>query len=120
MTIAKEIAKAACCPGKNKVTEPNPGAGEGVYQGKVVKLNDPQRGGSKKFFVYTKNPEGRVIKVSFGDPNGEVANHDPKRAASFRARHKCSEETDKTSPNWWSCNVHKFWKQLGLSSNRPW
>ena len=25
------------------------------YQGKKVKLNDPIRGGSKKFYVYVKN-----------------------------------------------------------------
>ena len=28
---------------------------ESEYQGKKVKLNDPIRGGSKKFYVYVKN-----------------------------------------------------------------
>ena len=34
------------------------------YQGKKVTLNDPVRGGTKKFYVYTKNEKGNVVKVS--------------------------------------------------------
>ena len=34
------------------------------------KLNDPKRGGKKKFFVYVKNDKGNVIKVQFGDTSG--------------------------------------------------
>ena len=33
---------------------------EAEYQGKKVKLNDPIRGGSKKFYVYVKNPKGNI------------------------------------------------------------
>jgi hypothetical protein len=40
---------------------------EAEYQGKKVKLNDPIRGGSKKFYVYVKDGD-KVKKVSFGDP----------------------------------------------------
>ena len=43
------------------------GITESEYQGKKVKLNDPIRGGSKKFYVYVKNEAGKVIKVSFGE-----------------------------------------------------
>jgi len=32
------------------------------YQGKTVTLNNPVRGGSKKFYVYTKNEKGNVVK----------------------------------------------------------
>ena len=46
------------------------GIQEAEYQGKKVKLNDPIRGGSKKFYVYVKNEKGNVIKVSFGDTTG--------------------------------------------------
>ena len=41
---------------------------EAEYRGKKVQLNKPKRGGSKKFYVYVKNPKtGNVKKVSFGD-----------------------------------------------------
>lgn len=69
----------------------------GIYHGKTVKLDSPQRqtGGRKKFKVYVnsgrKNAEGRVVAklVQFGDPNLKIKNYDPARAKSFRARHKC-------------------------------
>ena len=35
---------------------------EAEYQGKKVKLNDPIRGGSKKFYVYVKNPKGNIVR----------------------------------------------------------
>ena len=51
---------------------------EAEYQGKKVKLNDPIRGGSKKFYVYVKNKKGNVIKVSFGDTTGlSIKRDDP-------------------------------------------
>ena len=31
---------------------------------------------------------------------------DPKRRASFKARHKCSEKKDKLTPGWWACNYN--------------
>ena len=45
------------------------GITEAMYQGKKVKLNDPIRGGSKKFYVYVKDGD-KVKKVSFGDTTG--------------------------------------------------
>ena len=45
------------------------GIQEAEYQGKKVKLNDPIRGGSKKFYVYVKDGD-KVKKVSFGDTTG--------------------------------------------------
>ena len=93
---------------------------EAEYQGKTVTLNKPQRGGTKKFFVYVKNDSGNVIKVSFGDPNATIKNDDPVAAASFQARQRCSEKTDKTTPGYWACNVARYAKTLGLKSSRPW
>ena len=79
------------------------------YQGKKVKLNNPVRGGSKKFYVYVKNDKGNVIKVSFGDTTGlSIKRDDPERRKSFRARHKCDQKKDKTTPGYWSC---KFWEK---------
>jgi len=76
------------------------------YQGRKVNLNDPFRlpsGSKKKFGVYVKNDKGNVVKVTFGDPNMEIKRDDPKRRASFRARHDCANKTDKTKAGYWSC-----------------
>ena len=79
---------------------------EAEYQGKKVKLNDPVRGGSKKFYVYVKNDKGNVVKVSFGDTTGlSIKRDDPERRKSFRARHKCDTAKDKTSARYWSCRM---------------
>jgi len=57
---------------------------EAEYQGKKVKLNDPIRGGSKKFYVYVKDGD-KVKKVSFGDTTGlSIKRDDPARRKSFR------------------------------------
>jgi hypothetical protein len=77
---------------------------EAEYQGKKVKLNDPIRGGSKKFYVYVKNAKGNIIKVSFGDTTGlSIKRDDPARRKSFRARHNCDTAKDKTTARYWSC-----------------
>ena len=70
---------------------------------KNVKLNKPQRGGSKKFYVYTRNDKGNIVKVSFGDPNMEIKRDDPARRASFRARHNCDNAGPKWKARYWSC-----------------
>ena len=65
-------------------------------QGKKVKLNDPIRGGSKKFYVYVKDGD-KVKKVSFGDTTGlSIKRDDPARRKSFRARHNCDNPGPKT------------------------
>jgi len=111
-----------CCPGiiEEAIQFPELPLTEALYQGKTVTLNSPQRGGTRKFFVYVKNEKGNIVKVSFGDPNATIKNDDPKASASFRARHKCAEAKDKTSARYWSCNVGRYAKQLGLSSSAPW
>lgn len=73
------------------------------YQGKKVTLNDPIRGGSKKFYVYVKNDKGNVVKVSFGDPNMEIKRDDPDRRKNFRARHNCDNPGPKWKARYWSC-----------------
>ena len=76
---------------------------ESEYQGKKVTLNNPTRGGSKKFYVYVKNEKGNVVKVSFGDPNMEIKRDDPARRKSFRARHNCDNPGPKHKARYWSC-----------------
>ncbi len=93
---------------------------------KEVVLDSPERGGKKKFIVYRnsgkKNEDGVIIAkaIEWGDPKLTVKNHDEKASKSFRARHRCTEKTDKNTAGWWACNVHRFWKQLGLKSDKPW
>lgn len=89
----------ACCEACNEELEIT----EAEYQGKKVTLNNPVRGGTKKFYVYTKNEKGNVVKVSFGDPNMEIKRDDPKRRANFRARHGCDNPGPKWKARYWSC-----------------
>ena len=91
---------------------------EGEYRGKDVPLNKPKRGGSKKFYVYTKNKKGNVVKVSFGGTTGlNVKIDEPGARSSFAARHKCATKKDKTKPGYWACNIGRYWKSLGGSRN---
>jgi hypothetical protein len=95
---------------------------EAKHRGKNVKIGKPFRtsGGPKKFAVYVKSKSGGVKKVSFGDPKLKVKNANKKAAKSFRARHKCSQKKDRTTAGYWSCNVGRYAKQLGLSSSNSW
>ena len=82
---------------------------EAEYQGRKVKLNNPVRGGSKKFYVYVRNEKGNVVKVSFGDATGmDIKRDDPERRKNFRARHNCDNPGPKTKARYWSC---KFWEK---------
>ena len=74
---------------------------EAEYRGKKVKLGYPMRGGSKKFYVYVKNPAGNIIKVQFGIPGMRAKVSDPERRKSFAARHQCHKKKDKTKPGYW-------------------
>ena len=82
-------------------------------------LGKPKRGGSKKFYVYVKNPKTKKIKkVSFGGTTGlSVKINDPKARQAFAARHDCKNKKDRTKPSYWSCNIGRYWKQLGGAKN---
>lgn len=77
------------------------------YQGRKVTLNKPFRtpNGPKKFAVYVKNNNDKVIIVRFGDPNMKIKKYIPERRRSFRARHRCDQQKDKTTPAYWSCKM---------------
>ena len=66
--------------------------------------NKPKRtpGKSKKFAVLAKEGD-KVRLVRFGDPNMTIKKSNPKRRASFRARHKCGEKKSKLTAGYWSC-----------------
>lgn len=98
MGVYKKNNKVLTFKGRSKASE---------YQGRKVTLNKPFRtaNGPKKFSVYVKNKKGNVVKVNFGDPNMKIKKNIPERRKSFRARHKCDEKKDKTTPGYWSCKM---------------
>ena len=125
--VESNIGKKAIFEGREvwldaPITEEEDHLTEAKYRGKTVKLRKPFRtpGGPKKFAVYVKKPNGNVVKVTFGDPNLRVRNNNPARARSFRARHKCDQKKDPTKPSYWSCNIARYRKALGIKSDRPW
>lgn len=75
------------------------------YQGRKVTLNKPFRtpDAKQKFAVYVKNKQGKVIIVRFGSQEMSIKRDDPARRKSFRARHKCDQQKDKTTRSYWSC-----------------
>lgn len=76
------------------------------YQGRDVPLNKPMRGDVKKYKVYVKNEEGRVVKVNFGDPDMEIRRDNPKARKNFRSRMRCEDPGPKWKPRYWAC---RFW-----------
>ena len=62
--------------------------------------------GSKKFAVYTKSKTKGVKKITFGNSKLIV-----------KESRKCSQKTDRTTAGYWSCNLGRYSKQLGLSSS---
>lgn len=92
-------------------------AKEAEYQGKDVELNKPKRGGSKKYYVYTKNPKtGKVMKISFGDPGLKTKSGNKKRASNFAARHNCEKKNDRTKAGYWACRLPRY----GLVKGGKW
>ena len=98
---------------------------EAEYRGKKVQLSKPKRGGSKKFYVYVKDPKsGNIKKVSFGADSGggklAVKLKDPKARKAFADRHNCDQKKDKTKAGYWSCRLPRYAKSLGLSGGGTW
>lgn len=103
-----------------------------VYEGELVpldcpqyelieeeepELNKPKAGGPKKYYVYVRDPQTKKIKkVTWGDTTGlKVKLGNEKARKSFAARHKCSQQKDKTTASYWACRLPYYAKQLGLS-----
>lgn len=76
---------------------------EAEYQGRKVQLGKKMAGDVKKSKVYVKNPQGRVVKVNFGDKKMRIKKSNPARRSSFRARHNCATAKDRTTARYWSC-----------------
>ncbi len=81
---------------------------EAEYKGKKVELGKPKSGGSKKWYVYVRNPKtGKIKKVSYGSPVMTAKWNDPAARKSFAARHQCEKKKDKTKAGYWACRAHK-------------
>jgi len=121
--LETDIGKTVVVEGENVMLDvPYEELDEAEYQGKKVDLNKPKRGGSKKYYVYVKDPKtGNVKKVSFGDTTGLTAKiNDPEAVKSFVARHKCKEKNDKTKAGYWACRLPRYAKSLGLKGGGTW
>ena len=82
---------------------------EAEYQGRNVELSKPKRGGSKKFFVYVKNPKtGKVKKIEFGAKGMSTGLRNPDRRRSFKDRHNCEDKNYKTKPGYWACRIGRY------------
>jgi hypothetical protein len=90
---------------------------EAVKAGKKIAIGKPKRGGSKKFYVYVKTPNGKIKKVSFGDTTGLRAKlNNPKARRAFSARHNCPQKKDRTKASYWSCRLPRYAKLLGFKT----
>jgi hypothetical protein len=79
--------------------------GEAEYQGRNVPLGKPMSGDVKKSKVFVRKPDGKVVKVNFGDKNMRIKKSNPARRKSFRARHNCDTAKDRTTARYWSCKA---------------
>ena len=94
---------------------------EAEYKGKKVKLGKPSRGGSKKFYVYVRDPKTKKVKkVSFGDKGMSLKLADSARRKSFVARHKCKQSKDRTSARYWSCRIGRYKNLTGSKKSYTW
>jgi hypothetical protein len=86
---------------------------------KTPALNKPKRGGSKKFYVYVRDPKSkRIKKVSFGMAGGGLRAklNNPKARKAFAKRHNCAQKKDKTKASYWSCRLPRYAKALGFNT----
>jgi hypothetical protein len=78
---------------------------EAEYQGRSVPLGKPMSGDVKKSKVYVRKPNGKVVKVNFGDKTMKIKKNNPNRRKSFRARHNCENPGPKWKARYWSCRA---------------
>ena len=79
--------------------------GEAEYQGRKVPLGKPMKGDVAKSKVYVRKPNGKVVKVNFGDKNMRIKKNIPGRRKSFRARHNCANPGPRWKARYWSCRA---------------
>ena len=86
-------------------------------------LNKPKRGGPKAYLVYVRDPKTKKIKkVTFGSGGLRAKISNKEASQAFAKRHNCDKKKDRTKASYWSCNLPRYAKQLGLGepSSRYW
>lgn len=78
---------------------------EAEYQGRKVSLGKPMQGDVKKSKVYVRKPNGKVVKVNFGDKTMKIKKSNPGRRKNFRARHNCDNPGPRWKARYWSCRA---------------
>lgn len=78
---------------------------EAKYQGRTVPLGKPMKGDVAKSKVYVRKPNGKIVKVNFGDKKLSIKKHIPGRRKSFRARHNCANPGPRWKARYWSCRA---------------
>lgn len=86
------------------------GAAEGIeqeatYQGRNVPIGKPMKGDVAKSKVYVRKPNGKIVKVNFGDKKLSIKKHIPSRRSNFRARHNCANPGPRWKARYWSCRA---------------
>jgi len=76
---------------------------EAKYHGREVPLGKKMKGDVKKSKVYVRKPNGKVVKVNFGDKNMRIKKNSPSHRKSFRARHHCESPGPRWKARYWSC-----------------
>jgi len=76
---------------------------EAKYHGREVPLGKKMKGDVKKSKVYVRKPNGKVVKVNFGDKNMRIKKNSPAHRKSFRARHHCESPGPRWKARYWSC-----------------
>lgn len=78
---------------------------EAEYQGRTVPLGKPMKGDVKKSKVYVRKPNGKIVKVNFGDKKMRIKKSIPARRKNFRARHNCDNPGPRWKARYWSCRA---------------
>lgn len=78
---------------------------EAEYHGKNVPLGKRLPGDVKKSKVYVRKPNGKIVKVNFGDKKMRIKKSNPARRKSFRARHNCANPGPRWKARYWSCRA---------------
>ena len=78
---------------------------EAEYHGRNVPLGKPMQGDVAKSKVYVRKPNGKIVKVNFGDKNMRIKKSNSARRKSFRARHRCDNPGPRWKARYWSCRA---------------
>jgi hypothetical protein len=76
----------------------------------TLKCNEPKRApkGAKQKYIVKACDDGKegIVRFGYRGMQDFLQHKDPKRRRNFKARHRCSEKTDKLTPGWWACNYN--------------